>query len=169
MNMKILTILIVDDEANMRRIMEATLKREGYTTITAANGKIALDYLDKKPIHIILTDLRMPVIDGMTLLRECNSRYPDIPLIMLTAHGTVETAVEAMKIGAFDYISKPFDIIEMRHALTKASSQYLRNRKSYHDRGFSSGQPIVSRNKGLVKTDTIIAASRKMRDVLDLV
>ncbi len=74
----------------------------------------------------------MPGIDGMTLLRECNLNFPDIPVIMLTAHGTVETAVEAMKIGAFDYISKPFDIIEIRNSLQKACARYSRNRRTFH-------------------------------------
>jgi len=164
-----LTILVVDDETNMRRIMEATLQREGFKTLTASNGKIALEILETEPVHIILTDLKMPVIDGMTLLRECSSRYPEIPLIMLTAHGTVETAVEAMKIGAYDYISKPFDIVEIRHALKKASGRYLHNRESY-----LVGEDFSLENQSLQTSRTcqvggIIAASEQMRDLLDLV
>lgn len=164
-----LTILIVDDEINMRRILEMTLKREGYDTVTAENGVAALKILDERVIHIVLTDLKMPDVDGMTLLRECNTHHPDIPLIMLTAHGTVETAVEAMKIGAFDFISKPFDIIEVRHSLKKAAGQYLRNRSSL---GQQSEIKLQEGNKPATRTvisNGIIASSPRMHSVLELV
>ncbi|MBN1297060.1 sigma-54-dependent Fis family transcriptional regulator [bacterium] len=168
------TVLIVDDEANMRRILEVTLKREGYGTLTAENGAAALDILQRYPVQIVLTDLKMPGIDGMTLLRECVTRFPDIPLIMLTAHGTVETAVEAMKLGAFDYVTKPFDIAEIRQSLDKAGARYSVNQRSYRgDPGDRHGSDITDLLPGL-PTDTlhaggIIASSESMRRVLSLV
>ncbi|MBN1880083.1 sigma-54-dependent Fis family transcriptional regulator [bacterium] len=164
-----LSILLVDDESNMRRIIEATLLREGYRVIPAEDGATALAILQRQPVQIIITDLKMPGIDGMTLLRECNQNYPDIPVIMLTAHGTVETAVEAMKIGAFDFISKPFDIAEIRYSLQKASARYNKNRLSYRGDGLMS--PVSDPNTGdpLVQSRGIVAVSRQMKDILELV
>ncbi|HPQ40365.1 MAG TPA: response regulator, partial [bacterium] len=164
-----LTVLIVDDEANMRRILEATLGREGYRAVTAENGTEALAILKQQPVHIVLTDLKMPGIDGMTLLRECTAEYPDIPLIMLTAHGTVETAVEAMKIGAFDYVTKPFDIGEIRNALQKASARYLRNRDTCTDSGFPASSSYKTLSKSTVTAGGIITSNMHMKQVLSLV
>lgn len=164
-----LTILIVDDEVNMRRILDATLHREGYRTVTAEHGAGALSVLKSQPVDIVLTDLKMPGIDGMTLLRECNAQYPGIPLIMLTAHGTVETAVEAMKIGAFDYITKPFDIGEIRNALQKASALVLRNRDAYLTGSVPAQDSVESASAGTVASGGIITSNRHMKEVLSLV
>ncbi len=112
-------ILVVDDETNMRRILQATLQREGYDVTTAENGHAALNEMKKDPREIVITDLNMPVMDGMTLLKNLSRLYPDTPVIILTAHGTVENAVQAMKEGAGDYITKPFDINEPGQPLRK--------------------------------------------------
>ena len=115
-------LLIVDDEPNMRIVLQGLLSREGYAVETAADGKSALEWLEKNGgnVSAILTDLRMPGIDGMQLLAEVVKRYPGRPVVMLTAHGTVDTAVEAMKVGAFDFVTKPFDADELRAVMRKA-------------------------------------------------
>ncbi len=116
-------ILVADDEANIRKVLAALLRREGHDTKTATDGAEALRLLDAEPadIDVVITDLRMPHVDGLALLREVNVKYPEIPVILITAHGTVDTAVEAMKNGAFDYLQKPFEQEELRVIVGKAA------------------------------------------------
>jgi DNA-binding NtrC family response regulator len=116
------TVLIAEDEANMRRVLCALLERDGYRTIEASDGAAALESLAREPVDAILTDLRMPKLNGLELLEQVRRRHPEIPVIMLTAHGTVGSAVEALKQGAFDYLTKPFDPDEIRHVMEKAVS-----------------------------------------------
>jgi two-component system response regulator AtoC len=112
-------VLIADDEINIRRVLEAILKRDGYEVVTAANGLEALAGMSRG-VHTVITDLKMPGLDGMGLLRRLSSEYPDVPVVMITAHGSVENAVEAVKLGAFDYIEKPFDQEQIRQIVDKA-------------------------------------------------
>jgi len=113
-------ILIVDDELNMRLVLAAMLKREGYEVSSAADGAEALSILKAGPVAAVVTDLKMPNIDGMELLDRVSADYPDVPVIIITAHGTVATAVEALKKGALDYITKPFELEEMKSVISKA-------------------------------------------------
>jgi len=113
-------ILIVDDELNMRLVLSAMLRKEGYDVTAAANGQEALRMLQQNDVAVVITDLKMPDIDGMELLTRLSDSHPEIPVIMITAHGTVATAVEALKKGAFDYITKPFDIDDLKNVLDKA-------------------------------------------------
>jgi two-component system response regulator AtoC len=113
-------VLIVDDEPNLRRILQAQLTRDGYDVLTAEDGEQGLHLLGEHHIDLIVTDLKMPKIDGMQLLREALREQPDLPVVMITAHGTVDTAVEALKLGAFDYLTKPFDKDDVRQVVAKA-------------------------------------------------
>jgi len=113
-------ILIVDDELNMRLVLTAMLKKEGYEIASAADGNEALSILKSGPIDVVITDLKMPNVDGMELLNHMNDKHPAIPVIIITAHGTVATAVEALKKGALDYITKPFDLDELKNVISKA-------------------------------------------------
>jgi two-component system response regulator AtoC len=113
-------VLIVDDEPNLRKILAAQLSRDGYDVMTAEDGEQGLAALRDHHIDLVVTDLKMPKVDGMTLLREALRLDPDLPVVMITAHGTVDTAVEALKIGAFDYLTKPFDKDEVRQIVGKA-------------------------------------------------
>lgn len=113
-------VLVVDDEANLRKVLSAQLRQRGYDVTTVANGQEALDLLGAEVHDVMLTDLRMPEVDGMTLLTEARSRHPRMPVVVLTAHGTVDTAVNAMKLGAFDYLTKPFDKAELELVIGKA-------------------------------------------------
>ena len=113
-------ILIVDDEVNMRLVLKAMLKKEGYEVEAAADGLEALALLRRHDITACVTDLRMPKLDGMGLLTRMVEEYPSIPVIIITAHGTVATAVDALKKGALDYITKPFDQEELKNVIGKA-------------------------------------------------
>jgi len=113
-------VLIVDDEPNLRKILAAQLSRDGYEVMLAEDGEQGLTMLREHHIDLVVTDLKMPKVDGMTLLREALREQPDLPIVMITAHGTVDTAVEALKLGAFDYLTKPFDKDEVRSVVAKA-------------------------------------------------
>jgi two-component system response regulator AtoC len=121
-------VLVADDELNMRRVLEAMLRREGYDVITAANGTEALGGMSAN-VHTVITDLKMPGLDGMGLLRRLAVDYPDVPVVMITAHGSVENAVEAVKLGAFDYLEKPFEQEQIRQVVAKAINTYALSRK----------------------------------------
>ena len=116
-------LLVVDDDEFIRAVIRERLKIEGFSVDEAQNGKEALARLDKEDYSILLTDLRMPEMDGISLLQEVNCRFPDTARIVMTAHGQLETAVTALKTGAFDYILKPlnFDVLflTVRNALRK--------------------------------------------------
>ncbi len=114
------TVLIVDDEANMRRVLSALLKRDGYRVIDAGDGESALASLTEQRVDVVLSDLKMPRMNGLELLEAARRRHPRVPIILLTAHGTIGSAVEAVKRGAFDYLTKPFDPDEIKQVVGKA-------------------------------------------------
>jgi two-component system, NtrC family, response regulator AtoC len=123
-------VLVADDELNMRRVLEAMLRREGYDVITAANGVEAIGGMATKGgVHTVITDLKMPGLDGMGLLKRLTAEYPDVPVVMITAHGSVESAVEAVKLGAFDYLEKPFEQEQIRQVVAKALNTYALARR----------------------------------------
>lgn len=118
--MQVHRILVVDDEVKMRRLLELSLKNMGHEIVLAADGVEALDSCRDAPFDLILTDLKMPRMDGLQLLKSLRERGEDVPVIVLTAFGTIETAVEAMKLGASDYIIRPFEIETVELAVTRA-------------------------------------------------
>lgn len=122
-------ILVVDDELNMRLVLTAMLKKEGYEVFSASNGLEALKILKQDDMDVIITDLRMPKMDGMGLLSEVMDQYPAMPVIIITAHGTVATAVDALKMGAFDYITKPFEQDDLKNIISKAIKTRNLNRE----------------------------------------
>ncbi|RYE89370.1 MAG: sigma-54-dependent Fis family transcriptional regulator, partial [Myxococcales bacterium] len=113
-------VLVVDDEPNLRRVLSAILSRDGYDVHEADNGESALEFLREHHLDLVITDLRMPRVDGMELLRQVQRIDVQLPVVMLTAHGTVDNAVEALKLGAIDYLTKPFDQAEIRNVVRKA-------------------------------------------------
>jgi DNA-binding NtrC family response regulator len=106
-------ILIVDDEHSIRETVSTVLNEEGYETEKASNGKEALELINKKDFDVIITDLKMPEMDGMALLRESFKQCPQTSVIIITAHASLESAIEALRMGAFDYIIKPFDFDDL--------------------------------------------------------
>jgi nitrogen regulation protein NR(I) len=125
-------VLIVDDEVNIRRVLAAMLKREGYEVTTAADGEQALGVLHKTPVHVVVTDLVMPRMGGMDLLRRVSGDFPDVPVIVITAHGSVDSAVAALKAGAFDYITKPFEQEDLKKVIAKAARAHDLERQNVH-------------------------------------
>jgi nitrogen regulation protein NR(I) len=113
-------VLIVDDEPNLRKILSAQLGRDGYDVLTADDGEQGLQLLKEHHIDLVITDLKMPKVDGMTLLRRALEEEPELPVVLITAHGSIDTAVEALKSGAFDFVTKPFDKDEVRQIVAKA-------------------------------------------------
>jgi len=113
-------ILVVDDELNMRLVLKTLLNKEGYEVATASDGLEAMKVLKSGDVNVVVTDLKMPRLDGMGLLDRVIREYPSTPVIIITAHGTVATAVDALKKGAFDYITKPFEQDELKRVIHKA-------------------------------------------------
>jgi DNA-binding NtrC family response regulator len=113
-------ILVVDDERHTLDALSVILQREGHTVLTAISGKEALDHLDEEDVDIILSDVKMPAMDGLTLLRQAKSEYAGVVVLMMSGHQDVNTAVEAMKEGAFDYLVKPFGKDDVIRTVQKA-------------------------------------------------
>jgi len=121
-------ILVADDEPNLRRVLSAILRRDGHDVTQAVDGAEALDRLGAGDVDVVVTDLRMPKVDGMDVLRHAAEHNPHVPVIMITAYGSVGQAVEAIKAGAFDYIEKPFEQDQIRVVIEKAVKQAIANR-----------------------------------------
>lgn len=118
--MALCKVLVVDDEESIREFFEIMLKREGYEVSTAANGAEGLERLKKERFDLVISDLQMPEMSGMDLLQAAKELDPELVIIMITAFGSTETAVEAMKLGAYDYLQKPFKIDEVKIIIRQA-------------------------------------------------
>lgn len=116
-------ILVIEDDKKMREGLREILEDERYNVDSAENGQVGLDVIKKKDFDIILTDLIMPAIGGMEVLREIKRTKPKISVIIITAFGTIENAVEALKAGASDYITKPFKIDEVQTKIRKVLAE----------------------------------------------
>jgi response regulator RpfG family c-di-GMP phosphodiesterase len=112
--------LVVDDEARLRQILMHLMKTDGFRCLEASNGVEALEQLDRQRVTLLLSDLRMPRMDGMELLRQVRSRHPDTAMVMITAVADVEVAVRCLAIGAMDYLIKPFHLEEVRARVAQA-------------------------------------------------
>ena len=112
-------ILVVEDEDNTRHALTKLLTREGFLVEGVANGYEALCYLRRQSVNLIVTDIKMPTMDGITFLRELNKNFPKSNVIMITAYGGVDSYLEAMNLGAFEYINKPVQIDELKIIMKK--------------------------------------------------
>ena len=161
--MELKKVLIVDDEESIRSMIAVLLQKEGYQVSSASDGSEALDLLGEQAFDLVLSDIRMPGMDGLELLDRVRSLYPDITVIMMSAFGTVDLAVEALKRGAYDYISKPFKADEILLTLRKAQEreglrrENLRLKEEVGERFSLEG--IVARSPSMVK---IMEAIRKV-------
>ena len=152
-------ILIVDDEPRILLLMQSLLKSNGYTVVTAKDGEGALELVRGGDIDITVTDLRMQPMDGMALFREIHALAPNMPVILLTAYASVETAIEAMKLGIFDYITKPFKVDDMVACLKRAEEKI----KKSDTKAVGVEHPVKYRFENL------IASSAAMRSVCDMI
>jgi nitrogen regulation protein NR(I) len=152
------TILVADDEPNLRRVLSAILLREGYQVRQAENGEDAIDQLDDA-VDVVITDLKMPRIDGMAVLDHVSARHPSVPVIMITAFGSVDNAVLAVKKGAFDYIEKPFEKDQIRQIVAKAVAQADANQQA----------PSPAEASGEVGRYGLIGTSPEMQGIFDII
>jgi two-component system phosphate regulon sensor histidine kinase PhoR len=127
---KKMTVLVVDDEKVVRDGCQRVLTDKGYHPLSAENGKEALDLLADNPVDIILLDLKMPGMSGEEVLEKTYKKHPDIPVIIITGHGTIDTAVECMKKGAYDFVTKPFQIDEFILTVNRASDKRMLEKKA---------------------------------------
>jgi len=123
------SILVVDDDQNIRKVLRELLGKEGFNVSTASDVDKALPFIDSQDLDLIVTDLKMPGKSGMDLLTICHEKRPSVPVIMITAFGNVEAAVTAMKKGAYDFITKPFDENELLNVIEKALSESEMNKE----------------------------------------
>ena len=151
------TILIIEDEAKMRRLLELNLGDDGFKTLSAGDAETGLKLLASEPVHLVLTDLKLPGISGLEFLQMAKQQNPALPVVVMTAFGSVETAVEAMKTGASDYVLKPFSLVEMRLVVRKELDNSLLREENRSLRE-ALGQKYSHPN--------IVAVSPKMQEVL---
>jgi DNA-binding NtrC family response regulator len=155
------SILIVDDEANIRRVLDAVFSKDGYRVLTAENGKKALDIISTEPdLDVLLCDLIMPDLNGIEVLKSAREINPFLSVVMITAHGTIKTAVDAMRFGAFDYITKPFDMDEIKLIVKNA----LERRRL-----LAENTELKQELRSRYKFDEIVGSSGKMRDVYKVI
>jgi two-component system response regulator AtoC len=152
-------ILIVDDDAALRESLELLLAAEGYSVRTAPNGQTALELLEVAPVDAILCDLRMPGLDGFDLIPQITRQWPGIPIILMSAHGTEDLAIQAIQRGAYDYLAKPFQPSEIRLTLRKAAERESLRRQNV------LLQRDMSRSVG---DRAIVAASEEMIALLEM-
>ena len=118
-------LLVVDDERSMRELLSIVLRREGYDVTLAENGRAAIDHLERGRFDLLISDIKMPDMTGVDVLRSAKRIDPDILGIMITAFASADTAIEAMRLGAHDYLSKPFDVDELKMKVRNALEQRL--------------------------------------------
>ncbi len=151
------TILIVDDELNIRRVLERAFLKEGYLVHLAEGGYQALRILEEVPVEVVLTDVVMPDMSGLELLKQIRAKYPRIPVIMMTAFGTIPMAVEAIRNGAVEFLTKPLDFETLRKIVRNASAEY------------ASQARTATKPKPSKKQTQFIGQSQAIREVLETV
>ncbi len=154
------SILIVDDEPELRNAIVAYLTEEGYEVQAASSGEDSLELLKTTPFDILITDMKLPGIDGNTVLQEALALYQEIIGIIITGYGTVESAVQAMKKGAYDYISKPFQLVEISLVVRQA----LERRRLKEENAY-----LKTQLKDKYRFESIIGNSKPMQEVFQLV
>ncbi len=151
-------ILIVDDELNIRRILQMAFDKAGYDAVTAEDGRTALMELEKQRFDVVITDVTMPGMTGYELQRLINEAAPEIPVIIMTAFGTIPQAVAAIRNGAFEYITKPFDLEHLKKVVASAV-----------DQGNEPKKQVRKAKKSVLGDEPFLAVSDSMRQVLETV
>ena len=153
-------LLVVDDEKNQRELLQGFLQKKGYSVQAVESGDQALGWLKEHVCEVILTDHKMPGMDGTTLLKQIKALFPETWVVLMTAYGTVEKAVEAMKLGAYDYLSKPINLEELLILLERIESSILLTREN---------RQLREELKEKFSFEGLITQSSKMEEVLSLV
>lgn len=153
-------VLIVDDESSMRDMLSIALSDDDYEIVTAADGLEAIAALQADPFDIVVSDIRMPGVDGLELLRRAREVAPDTSIILITAHASTDSAIEALRLGAYDYITKPFDVTELKVTVRHAVEQQALRRENVLLRSELTEQHLF---------DNIIGSSSAMRRVFELI
>src|SRR5712691_9545776 len=153
-------IVIVEDDEIFLRPLQRTLEVEGYEVLVVSSGEEAVDLLKSADVDLVLTDKRLPGIDGLELVRRVKSEHPDLAVVVMTAYGTIGSAVEAMRLGAEDYLVKPFEAAEMLMVLRRAIE--------FHELK-AANRATIRRNQERFTLRNIVAQSQVMQDVFDLV
>ena len=157
--MKDYNILVIDDEATQRDVLTGYLKKKGYKIFSASSGKEGIEIAKKNPVDIILSDFKMPDLNGIKVLEQVKKINPEISFVIVTAYGTVENAVKAMRIGAFDYISKPVDLDEL---------DLMIERIIEHKNLKSENQLLKTQLQEKHKISSIVSQSQKMEEVINV-
>jgi len=154
-------LVIVDDEASVRKMLQIAFSRLGHRVETFADAGSALDFLEANPADVVITDLRMHGLSGMDFLKKVKQKWTEIEVIMITAHGTIENAIDAVRAGAFDFVQKPFEIAELELTVARAIDQRALRRENQELRRQlqSSGPESVQ----------FVAVSPAMKTVMELV
>ena len=157
------TILIADDEKNIRSGLAIAFEDEGYDTLQAEDGQAAWTMINKKSVDLVITDLRMPGISGYDLLKKINAAYPTLPVIVLTGHGSIEDAVQAMRDGAVDFFTKPVDLDHLILTVSKALSN---KRISEQNRQLKAEIDVLKKKQGYQKIIGKSAPVAKMMEII---
>ncbi|MCA1817209.1 MAG: sigma-54 dependent transcriptional regulator [Acidobacteria bacterium] len=160
-------ILIVDDEQGMRQLLSLVFGRAGHKVRAAENGRRALQLLREQPADLIVSDVRMPDMDGIALLREARQLLPEIGVVMMTAFATVETAREAFKLGADDFIQKPFDVDELRLIVEKALERLALKKENESLK--TENEALLKNQRERGRLDQIIGRSQRMQAVYQMI
>jgi DNA-binding NtrC family response regulator len=159
------TILVTEDDRNMRELILAVLAESSmaFKVASAENAHEAMDFLENNDAAVVLTDLRMPGVDGVDLLKFVKARDPQTQVVLITGHATVESAVTALKEGAYDYVQKPFDTIKLRCVVEKALSFYLlsteNQRLRQQSRAYEESGEIIGQSQAKERVDRLIDAA----------
>jgi len=153
-------ILLVDDEASILSVLSVLLKAEGYEVVPVDNGEKAIELIKSTPFDLMISDIRMRPVDGITLLKSARELRPTMSALMITGYGTIETAVESLKYGAFDYITKPFKVDELLITVQRAIE---------YNKTISENIDLKAQLTGKYRFENIIAESRSMRNVCEMI
>ena len=157
-------IIIIDDEASILKLMGQVASRMGHEVFMYLTGKEGMAAMEKEKPELLIVDLRIPDMNGLQIIQDCRARYPQAEVVMVTGYGSVETAVEAMKLGAFDYLTKPFDLEDLQRTINRAMQK--------------NGGAAAANPSGTVKTEAaiqftgssnLIGQSPQMKEILSLV
>ena len=157
--------VVADDEAHLRRVLVRLMEGEGFVCHEAPNGRAALELLERVPATMLLSDLHMPELDGMGLLREVRGRNPDIAVIMITAVSDVATAVSALSVGAMDYLTKPFHLDEVRARVRQALEK---RRLILENRGYQLGLEARVAEQAQRLEALFVASIQSLADALEV-